>query len=123
MWRPLYENFKNLTTFIREMLAMAESVITEVTMSTIKESQPLYPARSIDELLKREKDAAVARENQLRALIKEQDDTFDDMCQALANVSALDEIEDQIYTENQLQERVNVLTRCLKSLYTALLGE
>lgn len=105
------------------MLAMAESVITEVTMSTIKESQPLYPARSIDELLKREKDAAVARENQLRALIKEQDDTFDDMCQALANVSALDEIEDQIYTENQLQERVNVLTRCLKSLYTALLGE
>lgn len=123
MWRPLYENFKNLTTFIREMLAMAESVITEVTMSTIKESQPLYPARSIDELLKRERDAAVRRENEIRALIKEQDDTFDDMCQALANVNALDEIADQIYTENQLQERVNVLTRCLKSLYTALLGE
>lgn len=105
------------------MLAMAESVITEVTMSTIKESQTLYTARSIDALLKREKDAAVERENAIKALIKEQDDTFDDMCQALADVNPLEEIVDKIYTVDQLQERVNVLTRCLKSLYTALLGE
>lgn len=102
---------------------MAESVITEVTMSTIKESQTLYTARSVDALLKREKEKTIEREEAIRALIKEQDDTFDDMCQALADVKPLEEIVDAVYTVDQLQARINVLTRCLKSLYTALLGE
>ena len=67
--------------------------------------------------------AAAGKGSLIKELISEQDDTFDDMSQSLSVVVDLDDLEEQIYTTNDLYERVNILTRCLKQLYNALLGE
>ena len=102
---------------------MANDLIEAVTMSQIKESSKFYTSPSVDALLERERQAAIARENAIKDLISEQDDTFDDMSQSLSAVVNLDDLVKQIYTTNDLYERVNILTRCLKQLYNALLGE
>ena len=101
---------------------MASELITECTMTTLKESEKLYPARSVDALLQREREAAIERENNIKALIKDTDDTFDNMCQAIGLIAELGDLPPNVYTTNELYARVNTLTSALKSLYEALLG-
>lgn len=101
---------------------MASELITERTMTQIKESETLYTARSVDALLQREREAAIERENSIKALIKDTDDTFDNMCQAIGPIAELGDLPANVYTTNDLYDRVNTLTNAIKSLYEALLG-
>ena len=102
---------------------MPTDPVVEVTISKIKESQTVYPARSVDALLTRERNLAVERENAIKGLIEDTDNTFDDLCQSLSDIASAPDLSPATdYTMNELYARVNLLTSSLKQAYTALLG-
>lgn len=99
-------------------------VITSVKWGEMKESTNLYTSESVDALIAQERETTIQRENEIKELIHENDDIFDDMVSALDPVAELPDFVtggEGKYTVNELATRVNLLTNVLKTLRQGLL--
>lgn len=99
-------------------------VITSVKWGEMKESTNLYTSESVDALIAKERETTIQRENEIKELIHDNDDIFDDMVSALDPVAELPDFVtggEGEYTVNELATRINLLTDVLKTLRQGLL--
>lgn len=99
-------------------------VIASVKWGEMKESSNLYTSEAVDALLSNEREKTIQRENEIKDLIHDNDDVFDDMISALDPVVDLPDFNASAigtFTMIDLANRVNVITNVLKTLRQGLL--
>ena len=102
-------------------MAAEDQVVSALTMREIGEFQTLYTSAGVDALLTQERNAAIERENEIKSLIEQNDDCFDDMCTALNDLAELADLQLETVSVREVAQRLNVVTAALKRLREGIL--
>lgn len=98
-----------------------DQVVSALTMREIGEDKTLYTSAGVDALLTKERDAAIERENEIKELIEQNDDCFDDMCTALNDLADKAELPVESVTIREVASRCNLLLVALQRLREGIL--
>ena len=102
-------------------MAAEDQVVSALTMREINEEQTLYTSAGVDALLAQERNAAIERENEIKSLIEQNDDCFDDMCTALNDLAEWADLPLETVSVREVAQRLNVVTAALKRLREGIL--